>query len=98
MIREDPDRARRFGGVCKFVLTGDGGRTFIIDLADNPRVIDGDGDSQCTITMVFADFVEMIDGRADPRALFFRGRLRIRGDWKLAMKFKRLNEIMGGSR
>ena len=24
MIREDPDKARKFGGVCKFALSGEG--------------------------------------------------------------------------
>ncbi len=96
MIREDPDKARKFGGVCKFALSGDGGRTFIIDLTDDPRVIDGDGDAHCTISMALADFVNLVEGRADPRGLFFLGRLRIKGDWKLAMKFKKLSEIMGG--
>ena len=94
MIREDPDNARKFGGVCKFALSGDGGRTFIIDLTDDPRVIDGD--AHCTISMALADFVNLVEGRADPRGLFFLGRLRIKGDWKLAMKFKKLSEIMGG--
>ena len=51
MIRDDPDKARKFGGVCKFALSGEGGRTFIVDLTDDPRVIDGDGDAQCTISM-----------------------------------------------
>lgn len=95
MIREDPEKARKLGGVCKFALNGDGGRTFVVDLTEHPRVIDGDGDAQCTISMSATDFINLIEGRADPRGLFFLGRLRIKGDWKLAMKFKKLSEIMG---
>jgi putative sterol carrier protein len=99
MIREEPDKAREFGGVCKFALSGEGGRTFVIDLTDDdPRVIDGDGDAQCTISMALPDFINLVEGRADPRGLFFLGRLRIKGDWKLAMKFKKLAEIMGGQK
>jgi len=98
LIRDDPEEARRFGGVCKFALSGHGGRTFIVDLTDDPRVIDGDGDAQCTISVELTDFVDLIEGRADPRGLFFLGRLRIEGDWKLAMKFKELSEIMGGQK
>jgi putative sterol carrier protein len=98
MIRDDPDKARKFGGVCKFALSGEGGRTFIIDLTDDPRVVDGDGDAQCTISMALPDFINLVEGRADPRGLFFLGRLRIKGDWKLAMKFKKLAEIMGGQK
>jgi hypothetical protein len=31
IIAEDPDRASEFGGVYKFVLDGDEGRTLIVD-------------------------------------------------------------------
>lgn len=96
MIREDPETVRKFGAVCKFALDGEGGRTFLLDLTDNPRVIDGDGDAKVTLSMAASDFIELVEGRADPRALFFRGRLRISGDWRLAMKFKRLLENLGG--
>lgn len=96
MIDEDPDQARKFGGIYKFVLEGDGGRTFIIDLTDNPRVIDGDGAAQCTITTAARDFIDLIEGRTGPRSLFFKGRLSINGDWRLAMRMRKLNKIMGG--
>ena len=93
IIDEDPDRARKFGGVYKFVLDGDGGRTFVLDLSENPRVIDGDGSAECTIYMAAGDFVDLIEGRADRRALFFMGKLIVKGDWKLAMKLKDLDEL-----
>jgi len=98
MIREEPEKARKFGGVCKFALGGPGGRTFIVDLTENPRVIDGDGDAQCTISMEASDFIDLIEGRTGPRTLFFMGRLSIKGDWRIAMKFRKLNKIMGGGR
>ncbi len=56
MIGENPDRAREFNGVYKFVLDGDGGRTFIVDLKGDPRVVDGDGDAECVIYMSAARF------------------------------------------
>jgi len=87
------DRAREFGGVYKFVLEGFDGRTFILDLGENPRVIDGDGDAQCTIYMEASDFVDLMEGRADRRVLFFMGRLTVEGDWGLAMKLKDLDEL-----
>jgi predicted lipid carrier protein YhbT len=94
MIEENPDGAREFAGVYKFVLDGDGARTFVIDLTDNPRVIDGDGPAQCTIYMEARDFINLVEGRADRRALFFSGKLSVEGDWGLAMKLKSLDEMM----
>jgi len=95
MIDENPDRAREFNGVYKFVLDGDGGRTFIVDLKDHPQVVDGDGDAECVIYMTAEDFIDLVEGRADRRALFFMGKLTVEGNWGLAMKLKSLDEMMG---
>jgi putative sterol carrier protein len=92
-IAEDLDRARRYGGVYKFVLDGIGGRTFILDLGEYPKVVDGDGDADCTIYMEASDFIALMEGRADRRALFFMGKLSVEGDWGLAMKLKDIDEL-----
>jgi hypothetical protein len=92
-INRDLDRARRYGGVYKFVLDGIGGRTFILDLGQNPRIVDGDGDADCTIYMEASDFIALMEGRADRRALFFMGRLSVEGDWGLAMKLRDIDEL-----
>lgn len=98
MITQNPDQAREFNGVYKFVLAGTDARTFIVDLTDNPRVIDGDGAAQCTIHMETTDFIDLVEGRADRRALFFMGKLTVQGDWGLAMKLKSLDEMMSDRR
>jgi predicted lipid carrier protein YhbT len=95
MIDENPEQVGDYAGVYKFVLDGDGARTFIVDLTDQPKVIDGDGAAQCTIYMAARDFIDLVEGRADRRALFFMGKLSIEGDWGLAMKLKSLDEMMG---
>ena len=95
MIDEHPDRAREFGGVYRFELDGDDARTFLVDLTDKPRVIDGDGAAHCVIRMQAKDFIALVEGRADRRALFFMGKLSVEGDWGLAVKLKSLDELMG---
>ena len=45
--------------------------------------------------MAARDFIDVVEGRADRRALFFMGRLSVEGDWALAMKLKKLDEMMG---
>jgi len=95
MIDENPEQVSEFAGVYKFVLDGDGARTFVVDLTDQPKVIDGDGAAQCTIYMAARDFIDLVEGRADRRALFFMGKLSVEGDWGLAMKLKSLDEMMG---
>jgi putative sterol carrier protein len=92
-IDDNREQAIAFGAVYKFVLHGDGGGTFIVNLGEDPGVSEGDGTAQCTIKMAAKDFLDVIEGRADRRALFFMGRLRVEGDFGLAMKLKALHEL-----
>ncbi len=86
--------AKQIGAVYKFVLDGDGGGTWIMDLRDEPKVIEGDGDAECTILMAASDYVDMMEGRAQGQQLFFMGKLRIEGDMGLAMKLQSLTELL----
>jgi putative sterol carrier protein len=93
-LEQSADQARQIGAVYKFDLAGDGGGTWIMDLADNPGITEGDGDAQCTLKMSAADFVDMFEGRASGQQLFFAGKLRVEGDMGLAMKLQKLTEIL----
>lgn len=92
-IEENKAKASTHGAVYKFVLDGDGGGTFMMHLTDNPGVTEADGAAQCTIKMAANDFVDMVEGRADARQLFFSGKLRVEGDMGLAMKLKKIGEM-----
>jgi putative sterol carrier protein len=92
-IEENKAKASMTGAVYKFVLDGDGGGTFLMDLTDCPGVTEADGDAHCTIKMGAKDFVDMVEGRVDSRQLFFMGKLRVEGDMGLAMKLKKLGEM-----
>ncbi len=82
------------GAVYKFVLDGEGGGTFVMNLKDNPGVTEGDGPAQCTIKMAAKDYVDMLEGRANGQQLFFTGKLKIEGDMGLAMKLQKLTDMM----
>ncbi len=93
-ISKNADQAKQIGAVYKFVLEGEGGGTWIMDLRDDPKVTEGDGDAQCTILMDAGDYVDMMEGRAQGQQLFFMGKLRIEGDMGLAMKLQSLTEML----
>jgi putative sterol carrier protein len=93
-IADNRDTVKQVGAVYKFALSGDGGGTWIMDLADNPGLKEGEGEAQCTIKMSASDFVDMFEGRANGQQLFFAGKLRIEGDMGLAMKLQKLTEIL----
>jgi putative sterol carrier protein len=88
-IQENKEQAAVLDTVYKFVLSGDDGGTFVINLADNPGVTEGDGAANCTIKMAAKDFAKMVAKRSDPRSFFFLGKLRVEGDMGLALKLKK---------
>jgi putative sterol carrier protein len=82
------------GAVYKFVLDGDGGGTYLVDLKKDLAVSRADGPAACTISMSATDFVDLFEGRANGQALFFGGRLRVEGDMGLALKLQTLTDIV----
>lgn len=87
-------KAKDIGAVYKFILEGEGGGTFVMDLKDNPSVTETEGDAPCVITMSAGDCVDMLEGRVTGQELFFGGKLRIDGDMGLAMKLEPLLELL----
>ena len=91
MIAENPEDALKTGGIYKFVLHGDGGGTFVVNLTGTPEVTDVDGVAPgCTVKMAMQDFVDTVEGRVDSRALFFTGKLRVEGNFGMALKLKKI--------
>ena len=46
MIEEHRAQATATGAIYKFVLSGEGGCTFVLNLTDNPSVTEGDGEKE----------------------------------------------------
>lgn len=82
------------GAVYKFVLEGDGGGTYRLDLKDTLAITTGDGPAACTIFIGTGDFVDLFEGRADGQTLFFAGKLRVEGDMGLALKLQTLTDLL----
>jgi putative sterol carrier protein len=93
-IAENKAQASAIGAIFKFVLEGEGGGTFIVNLKDNPGVAEGDGPAGCTISMTSQDFVDLTEGKANGQQLFFTGRLKVEGDMSLALRLQPLMDIL----
>lgn len=93
-IAAHPDKVSHVGAIYKFVLSGEGGGTWLMTLNDNPSLVEADGDAQCTVRTGAEDYVALMDGRAQPAALFFGGKLKIEGDLALAMKLGSLTALL----
>jgi predicted lipid carrier protein YhbT len=92
-ISKDPTVASNFGAVYKFVLEGDGGGTWIVNLKDAVGVRAEDGPADCSISLDAKDFVDLVEGRANGQALYFQGRLRIDGNLALALNLQSLADL-----
>ena len=94
-IEANTEAVAAVDAIYKFVLEGEGGGTWIWTLADQPTIVEGDGDAPCTIRMSADDYVAMREGRVDAQQLFFAQRLKVEGDISLAMKLQSLNDSIG---
>ncbi len=86
--------AAAIGAVYRFILDGDGGGTFVVNLKDDVGVKEGDGAAPCTIRMTATDAIDLFEGRANGQALFFGQRLKVEGDIALALKLQALTDIL----
>jgi putative sterol carrier protein len=87
-------QASAIGAIFKFILEGEGGGTFIVNLKDAPGISEGDGAADCTITMATQDFVDLTEGKANGQQLFFTGKLKVEGDMSLALRLQSLMDIL----
>lgn len=74
----------------QFILTGDTGGSWVIDLKpDKKEVRQGtDENAKCTISMTDKDFMAMIGGSLNPQMAFVTGKLKVKGDMGLALKLQ----------
>jgi len=88
----DADAASDLEATIQFDLTGNGGGTWAVDMADGQcQVNEGAVDSPTLIlTMDADDFVAMSRGDLNPMNAFMSGKIKLQGDMGLAMKLQNL--------
>ena len=86
-FEENPGLSARVNATYKFVLTGEGGGVWSVDLTRAPaRVSEGDRLAECTITVPSSVFVEIVGGRLSGQKAFSTGKLKVAGNLALALK------------
>jgi len=86
--------ASNIGAIYKFVLEGDGGGTWVMNLKGDATLTPGDGPSDCTLAMSAENGVALFEGRVTGEQLFFGGQLRVEGDMSLALRLQSLLSLV----
>ena len=93
-FQRKPELAETINAVYKFVLTGDGGGTWLVDLTQpGGKITEADGDAKCTLTVEASDFLDIVTGKLNGQMAFMSGKLKVAGDMAQAMK---LGSILSG--
>lgn len=89
------DRAQGVNAVIQYDITGDGGGTYHVEIADGKCTLrEGPAASpKLTLTMAAQDWVDMVSGKLNGQMAFMSGKLKHKGDMGLLMKLPSLFAI-----
>lgn len=82
------DRAQGVNAVVQYDITGEGGGTYQVEIADGKCTVkEGAAPSpKLTLTMTAPDWVDMVTGKLNPQMAFMSGKLKHKGDMALLMR------------
>lgn len=79
------------GALVKFDISGPQGGKWIVDLnSETLGVREGDEEANCTFTASDENFVKLIRREMKPETAILTGKVKISGDFMLAMQLSRL--------
>ena len=98
--RANPDAATQPDAVFKFVLSGDNGGTWTLNLKKGTHstfVTTGDGpEADASIHVTSDDWVALTTGEMNPMRAFMSGKVRVDGDLKLAVNLPNVVNMVEG--
>jgi putative sterol carrier protein len=88
-IDRDLDKAKAVGAIFLFIVNGEGGGIWTVNMKDAPGVTEGDaGNAECTIELSTEDWRAMTDKPGAAMQFFMQGKIKLRGNALLATKLQ----------
>jgi putative sterol carrier protein len=84
-----PERAQGLKAVIQYDITGSGGCTYHVDIADGQCAVREGGavaSPTLTLTMAAQDWLDMLSGKLNGQVAFMSGKLKHKGDMSLLMR------------
>jgi 3-hydroxyacyl-CoA dehydrogenase/3a,7a,12a-trihydroxy-5b-cholest-24-enoyl-CoA hydratase len=93
-VKAHPELVDKVGHAFLFQLT-DPDASWSLDLKNAPGGIKAgvQGKADCTLTLSDADFMKMVEGKADPQKLYFGGQLKVSGNVMASQKLEFLTKL-----
>ena len=94
-LSANPDAGEKVNVILQFIVNGEGGSNWWIDLTKKPGEIEEGMNEGATSTIIMdaTDFVEMMKKEANPINLFMSGKLKVEGDMAAAMKLQNILDL-----
>ena len=91
-LKDKPELSKAVNSIYEFVITGDNGGTWTVDLSKEPGTVSpgSQGNAKCTVTASSPDFMNIVSGKMNAQMAFMSGKLKIKGDMGLAMKLQKV--------
>ncbi len=86
--RFKPERAQGVNAVIQYDITGEGGGSYHVEIADGKCTLrEGPAVApKLTLTMAAQDWLDMVTGKLNGQMAFMSGKLKHKGDMGLLMK------------
>ena len=90
----DPARVAGFDATYALVLEGEGGGVWNLRCRPPVGFSEGEGASDCRITVASCDFAPLVSGELNPQVAFMQNRLKLSGEISLALRLPELLRLV----